>query len=342
MNNEKFLDISWGTIFKIGIAGLLFYLIYLVKDILIWFAFALIISVLFTPAINFLEKLKIPRSLAIVFIYIAIFGILGLAIFWTAPILVSEVQQFSQLFPQYFEKIAPPLRDLGIEAFENMESFTLALGEIVKKASSDILSALAVLFGGIGSTLFILIIAFFLSFEAKGAEKVIFLFSPKRYESYVMSIWEKSQMKVSSWFGSRVLTSLFVGLALFIALSLFNVRYALSLSLLTAVLDFIPVFGPIIAGVITVLFVVLDSWLKALFVLVVFIIIQQIEGSILSPILTKRFIGLPPVLVLLSLAIGGKLFGVLGAVLAVPLAGIIFEFLRDFLKKRKEEKVLVL
>ena len=80
----------------------------------------------------------------------------------------------------------------------------------------------------------------------------------------------------------------------------------------------------------------LDSWLKAALILAVFIIIQQIEGNILTPILTKKFIGLPPVLVLISLMIGGKLWGILGAILAIPLAGIVFEFTRDFLKKRKE------
>lgn len=336
------MDISWGTIFKIAVATLLFYIIYLVRDILIWFIFALIISVLFNPAIVFLRKLKIPRVLSIIFIYVTIFGILGLLIFWAVPVLISEIQQFSQFFPQYFEKIAPPLRSLGIEAFESMESFTQALGAMLEKASSDILSALAIFFGGIGSTLFILIIAFFLSLEEKGTERMIVLFTPRKYENYVLSLLTKSQTKVASWFGSRILTSLFVGLAVFVTLALFKTKYALSLALLAGVLDFIPVFGPAVAGAVIVLFVFLDSWLKALLVLIAFILIQQIEGSILSPILTKKFIGLPSVLVLISLAVGGKLLGILGAVLAVPLAGIIFDFLRDFFEKKKEEKVIVI
>jgi len=119
---------------------------------------------------------------------------------------------------------------------------------------------------------------------------------------------------------------------------LFNVEYALSLAFLAGVLDFIPVLGPVFAGVVAFIFIALDSWVKAIFVLIGFVLIQQIEGNILSPILTRKFVGLPPVLVLLSLAIGAKLLGILGAVLATPLAGIIFEFLRDFLRKKKEEK----
>jgi len=340
MNGEnKVLDISWGTILKISIASLFFYIIYLVKDILVLFIFALIISVLFNPAINFLQRLRIPRVLSAIFVYVVIFGILGLLIYWIMPAFVSEIQQFSQLFPQYFEKISPPLRGLGITAFESMENFTKALGDMLQKASSDILNALALVFGGISSTLFILTIALFLSLEEKWVERVIGLLSPKKYESYIMYVWEKSQTKVSGWFGSRLLASLFVGVAFFITLYLFNVNYAISLALLAGVLNFIPILGPVITGVVAFVFIALDSWLKATFVLVALVLIHQIEGNILSPVLTKKFIGLPPVLVLLSLTIGGKLFGVLGAILAIPLAGIVFEFCRDFLKKKKETEV---
>jgi len=73
---------------------------------------------------------------------------------------------------------------------------------------------------------------------------------------------------------------------------------------------------------------------------VVFILIQQIENNVLSPILMKKFVGLPPVLVLLSLVVGAKLWGALGAVLAVPLFGIIFEFLKEFLEKRRDRQTL--
>jgi len=342
MNGNKVLDISWGTILKISMAFLIFYIIYLVRDILVWFIFALIISVLLNPAINFLYRLKVPRKLAVILVYVTIFGFLGLIVYLSAPMFVTEIQQFSQLFPQYFEKVAPSLRGLGIEAFENMESFTLAAGGMLQKASSDILSALAIFFGGVGSTIFVFAIALFLSLEEKGVERVIGLLFPKKYETYALSLWEKSQTKVAGWFGSRILVSLFVGLAVFITLSLFNVKYGLTLALLAAILDFIPLLGPIIAGIIIFVFIALDSWMKALFVLIAFVLIQQIEGNILSPILTKKFIGLPPVLVLLSLSIGASLFGLLGAVLAIPLAGILFEFIRDFLKKKREEKTVVL
>jgi len=106
---------------------------------------------------------------------------------------------------------------------------------------------------------------------------------------------------------------------------------------LAGVLNFIPILGPIVTGVIAFVFIALDSLWKAVLLLIIFTLIQQIEGNILTPILTRRFVGLPPVLVLISLAIGGKLLGILGAVLAIPLAGVIYEFLKHFLQKKKED-----
>ncbi len=342
MNNEKILDISWGAILKIAVAAFCFYLIYLVRDILIWFVFALIISVLFNPAINFLQRRRFSRVLSTLFIYVAVFGVLGLFIYWIIPIFVSEIQQFTNLFPQYFEKVAPPLKDLGVEAFASMETFITAFQEWLIKASSSIFNALASIFGGIFSFITIFTIAIFLSMEEKGMERAIRLFSPKKHEAYVLDLFEKSQTKVAGWFGTRVICCIFVGLATFLACFLFNIKYAATFGLLSGILNIIPIVGPVISGIIIIFFSALDSWLKSLFIIIILILIQQIEGNILSPILTKKFIGLPPALMLISLMLGASLWGILGAIVAIPLAGIIYEFLRDFLKQRKEEQAEIL
>lgn len=342
MSNEKLLDISWETIFKIVIATLCLYIIYLIKDILVWIIFALIISILFNPAIDFLQRKRIPRIMSTILVYVAIFGILGFLIYLTSSAFITEFHQFVQVLPQYFEKISPLLKDMGVKTFETFDDFLQAFQGWLVGAAAGIFGALATIFGGITATITIFTLAIFLSLEEKGVSRMVSLFSPKKYEALVLSLWEMSQKKVAGWFGTRILCCLFVGLMTFVACYLFQSKYAVSLGLLSGVLNIIPIVGPILAGFIIAVFVFLDSWLKALFILIIFIIIQQIENNILSPVLTKKFIGLPPALVLISLLIGGKLWGILGAILAIPLAGILFEFLRDFLKKRKEEKTIVL
>jgi len=341
MNGEKVLDISWGTIFKIAIALFSFYFLYLIRDILILTIFALIFSVLFNPAIDFLQRKKIPRVLAIIFVYIGVFGIISFLIYLTASLFVQEIQQFLQIFPQYFEKISPPLKSLGVEAFESFETLTKTFQDWFLRASSNIFSALVSIFGGIFSTLFIITISIFLSLEENLVERSLIFLFPKKYENFVLDLWKKCQIKVSGWFGTRIIACLFVGVFSYFAFFLFNVKYAFLLSLLAGSLNLIPIIGPILTGILIFLIVSLDSISRAIFALIAFILIQQIEGNILTPILTRKFIGLSPVLVLISLAIGGKLWGILGAILAIPLAGIIFEFLKEFLEKRKREKEVV-
>jgi predicted PurR-regulated permease PerM len=341
MNNEKILDISWRTIAKISIAVAIFYLFFAVRDILIWFIFALTISVLFNPAVNFLQKRKIPRGLAVVFIYVGTFGFLSILIYLVVPIFIVEIQSFLNAFPEYFEKISPPLKGLGFQAFDSLESFLMALGGTLEGMADNIFSALFTIFGGFFTTLFVIVTAIFLSLEEKGVERTLMLLFPKRYEAQVLSVWTRCQKKVSGWFGARLLACLFVGVISYIAFILFNVRYPFTLALFAGVFNFIPYVGPLLTAVILFLIIFPTEMFKAVLVLITFGLIQQVENSVLSPILMKKFVGLPPALVLNSLVVGASLWGLLGAILSIPLFGILFEFFREFLQKRHDRKVVV-
>lgn len=340
MNNQtQILDISWETILKIALAGSIFYTLYLVRDVVIWFFFALIISVLLEPVINFLRWLRVPKVLAVIFTYLSIFGVLALVIYLTAPLFITEIREFSQLIPQYFEKISPIFKELKIESLQNLESFTQNITGGLEKISVSVLNALTTFFGGVASAFFILALSFFISLEEKGVERVLSLLSPKKYEEYILALFERCQTKVSGWFGARILACLFVAITSFVIFYLFKIEYTITLAFLAGILNFVPFLGPLITGTLLVLLVgVSDSWLKALIILIAFIIIQQIENNIISPVLTRRFVGLPPVLVLISLVIGTMLFGFLGAIFAVPVFGILYEFIKEFLEKRKEEE----
>lgn len=337
MNQDHTLDISWGTIFKIFVAVVAFYILYQIRNILIWFVFALIISILFNPAINFLRKLKVPRVLATFFVYVVFFGLLTLIIYFITPLFISEIKQFSQIFPQYFEKISPILKEWNIEGFEDIEAAINSVGNILNKITTHITNILFLIFGGVFATIFILTLAIFLSLDERGLERGICLFFPKKYEENVLMIWQRCKQKVSGWFFSRILACLFVGILSFLSFLVFNTPYPLSLGLLSGVLNFIPFVGPLLTGILIFLIVSFENLSKAIFVVLAFVLIQQIENNILTPLLSKKFVGLPPALVLLSLSIGGVLWGFLGAVLSVPLAGILYEFLKEYLEKRRLE-----
>lgn len=338
--NEKILDISWRTIVKISLTIILFYIIFSIKDILIWFLFALVISVLFNPVVDFLQRKGLPRILGVIFVYVAFFGIFTLLIYLVVPIFYYEAQNFIEGMPEYFEKISPAFQELGFQAFEDAENFFEVFGNTLKTMSNNVFNVIFVFFGGVFSTMFVVITALFLSLEEKFMERTLTLIFPKKYEAYALNIWERSQKKVSGWFGARLLACLFVGVASYIVFILFNVKYPFTLGLFAGVFNFIPYVGPVVTSVILFLIIFPVEILKAIFVLIAFALIQQIENSIISPVLMKKIVGLPPALVLVSLVIGAKLWGTLGAILVIPLAGILFEFGREFLMRRKERQVI--
>jgi len=343
MAQENTLHLSWEAIAKIFIAIFVFYLIYLTKEIALWFFFALAISVLLDPAINFLKKMWVPKVLAVLFVYFSIFGIFGILIYMMAPIFISELKQLSQHLPGYFVQISPFLQQLGVDTAQTFDNFTQFLLGGLAQSSKGIISAVTTFFGGLASTAFILTVAFFLSLEDNALERVLMLISPKRYEKNIATIFERAQNKVSGWFGARIISCAFVGLASYLIFYLFGIKYALLLALISGVLNFVPYVGPLVTAILVTLFVAVSSgsWLSVLFVLIAIFIIQEIDNLILTPLLMKKLVDVPPVLVLISLLVGAKLFGFLGTIFAVPVFGIIYEFLKEFLEKRKDETGLL-
>ena len=341
MENEQKLDISWESIFKISVAVVSLYIIYLVRSVLVWFIFAVIISVLLDPLFDLLKKKKVPKVVSVLVVYLLIFGILSFLIYLTVPFFTSEIRQFAQNFPGYFEKIAPPLRTLGLKAFQDAENFIAFLSNNLESIAANIFRAASAIFGGVLSTFFVISLAIFLSLEDKPIEKTLMILFPKKYEAYVLDLWKRCRDRVSGWFLSRVIGAVFVGLLAYLSLLVFKTKYPLILGFFSGILDIIPVIGPIFAGVLIFLVVSLNSLASGFFALAAFILIQQIENNIILPFLTKKFVDLSPVWVLLGLTVGGILWGVWGAILAVPFFGILSEFIRDFLKKRKEEAEIV-
>lgn len=338
MEREQTLNISWNAIVKVFIAIFVFYLIYLAREIALWFFFGLAISILFEPAINFLRRMWIPKMLAIIMVYVSTLGLLGLLIYLMAPIFIVELKQFSVYLPDYFNKINPLLQQIGIDFAESFSELTSSLVAGLEQSSKGVINAAIAFFGGIASTIVILTIAFFLSLEEKGPERFLAFISPRKYQEQIVSFFEKAQAKVAGWFGARIIACAFVGIASFIIFYIFDVEYSFLLALMAGVLNFIPYIGPLTTAILLIVFVMVssNSWIVTLYVLLAVWAVQVVENNLLTPFLMKRMINLPPVLVLISLLLGAKIFGFLGTIFIVPVAGIIYEFIKELLEKKRE------
>jgi len=283
MNNEKTLNINWDFIWKVSVLVVFLYFLYIIQDIVVWFIFALVLSILFNFLINSLEDKKIPRAVAAVIVYLGLLFLIGFFFYKTAPIFLNEIKQFSSNLPYYLQKISPYLEKAGISSFQGPNSIFAVLERNLEAIGQNILNALVVIFGGVQATIFIAFLAFFLSLERNLLEKILSNFAPLRYKKYLFDLLPRIRKRVSGWFISRVIGVLFVGALTYLVLIILNVKYAFVLSIIFGVFDFIPIIGPIIGGAIIILLVMMNSLPQALFVLIGLIIVQQLENNLLFP-----------------------------------------------------------
>lgn len=337
-NKQANLTLSWGAVGKIVISVILVWVLYMTKDILIWFVFALIIGILFNYIIDMLGKKRVPRIVSATILYMAVFALLSFFIYKTAPMFLNESKDFAQNFPTYLERISPFFEKLGIDIFRSTESFIATLQNSLGSAGDSIVGALFSIFGGAASTILVLAMSFFISLEKNFVERVLAAFAPTDSKESLFVLWGKAKQKVSGWFITRLIGVLFVGAATYIMLRVLGVEYALTLSIVAGLFDLVPIIGPTAAGLGLFFFISLTSLPQAVFALVAFAIIQLLENNLLFPMLFKKFTGMSPVLVLIALAIGGRMWGIAGAILAIPLAGVVFEVLKDYLAKLRKDK----
>src|SRR6056297_2010144 len=180
INNEQKLNVSCDLVFKaIVLVGILYFL-YTVQELIIWFVFAIILSILFNFAIDFLEKLKIPRVVATLFVYIGALAMIGAFVYFTIPSFITQLKELASNLPYYFKQISPVLEKLGITAFEKASTGISFLEKNIGKAGEGIFSALGVIFGGVKAAMFITFLSFFLSLEPRFLERLLAKFSPSR------------------------------------------------------------------------------------------------------------------------------------------------------------------
>lgn len=334
-DNQKAVDVSWKALLKIGLALALGWMLFLAREVLLLALFGLILSFLFNPAINLLSKTRIPRPAAAFLIYFLVLGTLGTAIYWVAPVFMVETQQLGQLFPTYFEKIAPVLSGLGFAVFQSMDVFVAAIRDWLVGASSSIVGSLASIFGGVMATFTVITAALFFSLEENGLKKFILMMVSKKHEKDALNWWERAQVKISGWFAVRFTGMIAVGTLTSLTCWGLEVRYPIFLGFLAGIADIIPFVGPLFAGAVIILAGLLDSWQKAAAAALVFTLIQQLENNLIIPLLSKKFMEFPAILVLLSILTGEALWGLAGAILMIPLFGIFYDFVRDYLAKNK-------
>ena len=215
------------------------------------------------------------------------------------------------------------------------QKFLAGTGDLLRKSASDLFSTAVNIFGGIFSLFLILVISFYLSVQKKGVQRVLTSLAPREHRDYLLSLWERSQKKLGRWLQGQLFLGVIIGVLVYVGLSLLNVKFALLLAVLAGILEIFPYIGPVMAAIPAVILGLLQAPILGLWVLILYIVIQQMENHLIVPLVIGKIVKLNPVVVILALLIGWKLGSIPGMILAVPITAVLAEFFRDLIKRRK-------
>lgn len=348
MKDITHISISSGTIVRAILYGMLFYFLFLIKDVILIVLTAVVIASAVEPGARWFIRRRIPRIPAVLFIYIVTALIFISAFYFLLVPLVSETATFLQSLPEYSQAVsqsgaAQNILSTSGNFFKDVtQSFSLssiiaAVNATLVKISAGFFGTVDVIFGGAVSFLLIVVLSFYLAVQEDGVGKLLKMVTPLNHERYVINLWTRSKEKIGLWMQGQLLLALIVGIMVFLGLTLIGVRGALLLSFFAAVFEIIPLFGAFLAAIPAVLVSFVDGGLSlALIVTGLYIVVQQFESQLIYPLVVKKVVGVSPIISILAIVVGIKLGGFLGIILAVPLATVLIEFLND-LEKRKIE-----
>jgi len=319
---REIIEISTMSIVRALGVVVAFWLIYLVRDVFVILFIVLILTSALSPIVSSLnKKRKVPRIVAILIIYLVIIAVLVLIGYLIIPPVVVQLQGLARDLPNYFDKISSLFGSISRETIKeiigNFENASKTMGAF----ASQLLSVSAGFLGGLATLVTILVLTLFLLLEEDGIKTFLVSLLPVREKDFIIDLAKKVSNKIGAWLTGQLILMAIVGVITAVGLLLLKVPYALTLALLAALLEIVPTIGPILA-VIPAAFIALvaRSPLIMLLVIVFYVLVQQVENQIFVPKVMQKAVGLSPVVIILAILIGAKLAGVLGIVLAVPVA----------------------
>ena len=332
--------ISTGTVIRFFAVALAIAALFMIRDILFSLIFAVIIASAVEPAIEWMRARKIPRLAAVIMIYLAGLAMFFFFVYLIFPLFAEAIRTFITSYPLLEEQIRSGIAQAG--TLPVISFFTANVGELfripsayLERLSGGVTGVAAAAFGGIFSFVLIAVFSFYLAAQEKGIEIFLRLVMPLRHEAYMLDLWSRSQKKLGRWLRAQMLLGAIIGVLIFFGLTILGVDHALFFAALAAVFEIIPVVGPIVAAVPAVAIAFLTDPLLGVFTIALYVAVQQTESHIIVPVVMRRSVDLSPLIVVLALLVGGKLGGIFGILLAVPMTAILAELLNDWDKKKR-------
>ncbi len=294
-------------------------------------------------------------GISMVLTILSVLLVIALIIVIVVPNLVTSVKQMYETLEEQLPMIMKSLGEFGIDA-EWVESFIAEkpIGEWLGLVGSSASNVLSKLMSGASSTFSVMgsagigiVICIYILMDKRAlgrrCSKLVGLIFNKETTNRVIQLGHRINETYSAFLTGQCLEAVILGILMVITLSIFRVPYALLISVLAAVLSFIPYIGSFLACAFGAVMIVLTNPIMALVEIIVFFVTQFIEGQFIYPRVVGNSVGLPPIFTLIAAILGGELLGLIGMIFSIPLTAVVYTILRDMAsaKARREENITV-
>lgn len=330
------LDNSTKIILRVVVVVLALVFLWLIRDIVIVILLALVLASALEPVAEYFTKYKIPRFVSVLGTYILVIGAFAVVVALMSPLVVDQARVLANNLPALAVELQAKYPNLTL--LFGGANLTSIVDALLSNSGfgSNLFDRTLGLFNGLVALLTVLVVSFYLVAADRGMKKFIGDIVPGQYQETTLRLIAKIQAKMGMWVVGQFILSVFIFVLTYIGLTILGVDYALVLALIAGLLEVVPYIGPFVSAIPAVFFALIQSPPLVIGVILLYIIIQKTEGYVLVPKIMEKTVGTSPLVVLLALLIGFKLAGILGILLAVPLAGAITVIIQEFFPSKAE------
>lgn len=344
LSDRDFTRRLFQTVLTVAAVALLLAVMWAAREALMLIYVSALIAMGFSPLVRWIERPRtrrgpgrIPRWLAILSIYLTVVAVIALVGLMVIPPLVAQGSSLWEKMPREFNRLQTFLirYKLMTRPITLAEAVQNAPDGSGSNAVGTVLVALSSLIGGVFGLITILILSFYLLIEAQPMFEYLMRFIPAGRRADVATAARQAVSKVSAWLRAQFVLAGVMGIFAAIGLGLMGVPYFYVIALVAAVGETVPIVGPVVGGITAVGVAITVSPKLAMMVGIYFLILHQLEANILVPKIMESRVGVSPVAVLVALLIGGALWGIVGAILAIPTAAILSVVIEDLAANRE-------
>lgn len=298
-----------------------------------------------------IKNKKITRVLSIILSLIIFILVIVFVLFLLIPEIINNIQSLIASAPALVDQLEQWIINLldkypniqkeiqNIFATNNMENM---IPEILNYIVNGAITFITSLVTGIISLFTAIVFSIYIlsqkEYVLKGTKKLLSAYLKPATTERIIEIGKLANQTFSKFVSGQCVEALILGTIFFVVLSICRFPYALIISVLTTITALIPIFGAMIAMVIGAILIAIESPLQALIFIIIFQVIQQIEGNFIYPRVVGKSVGLSPMWTLLAISVGGSLFGLIGMLIALPIAAILYALLKESVEKRLKVK----